>query len=1207
MDPNTTKTLIKAAIKSKSMGPQPISATTKFCNKAIILSEKIITPARDTTSLNSTMKRSYEDVEDIKSYIITKNQKLDAEKSDMPFSKVTGSTLSKTPFIQSTKQIILNAAKQMTGVAKSSGKAKILNQTIIRPAGEMFQEKSSTSVEDNIEFDINSMPIVISDELLTAESLENMPIVLGDNIQKTQNMENMKVIVEKKHPPSNTKLVNKTVAVPSIMASTVRMPAVRKMQTTKILQTSGQTQKINRHASPVMTTSKSKYIVLPESPNRTIQMAKKPNIVRRSVAGTGVVDSTAQNVSSESTGHKIMIVTNQQGQQQRVLLTPAQQKMFGMQLPKAGKTVVKSVGNQKVLLNKGQTISTTSASTSKIQGQFISSTKASSKPQICTTQIVSPQIKLAPPRKAQKLCLVGSQINKPATQKTILIKNQHGQTVRKIQGTDDALLDKQVAEQLEAIKVSSLKAQQRQQELSAKTSSVAKQIPNITRKPYSKRPEIKQTLTTQTKQSFHLSPPNVSGISKLSERGLPPLAPIKADKKSEDLPRQAPETKPIENKPSDRPLNQVVIQDNMGNQTTVTEGQILAVANETVDGQPKSYMLVTVDEAGNFTPLNNETLMSLDPSLAGLTRGDLSNMVLQMDPAGIKDGANTVSQLQAPSQEKVKIDEETSAVFEKEISTKPLIQTPQHPDQVAAQVQVTCNINGEPGQQIILSGDPIATQKFLDSLSEGNTDLANILAHAEGSSFLIQTDDQQILINTGPTDTQMSQSTTTIAEQPEQGNPMFATHPIKNQDILAAALADTDVFQQDQVTNQSKVLHSQLSPGQNLFPLNVGNVLETSLTLNSPIMTPLEVPSTNSKIIPDEEADILTTHVPKNVDLPITITDPNISQTVSHQQVLMASDLQTNLELSLPISETAISVTSEMNSPSFVYSLPNLDVAEHTEISQKSFSSSMPLLTEDIDETSITATTISVEEKLKLQQTDSTGDSPCREKVPHINIAETLSNRRSGMITSDGTFMEEGLCTLGGEMCSSLSEPPPEMFDIPISNDSLQFLSTKSQNGCKEKSHTSTMEPALLADENSMEIPVQPQIVADLKDPSEEAQNSVSDETPMERKVILCCSQCRSEIEKLNDLIREKKNLKTENDKLKNHYNMKAEMAAKLKAEIETLTNSNYTMQKQIKNMEKEKIETPSNLTQLQAIKFENENLKLVLKQLQESKNRSTK
>lgn len=80
--------------------------------------------------------------------------------------------------------------------------------------------------------------------------------------------------------------------------------------------------------------------------------------------------------------------------------------------------------------------------------------------------------------------------------------------------------------------------------------------------------------------------------------------------------------------------------------------------------------------------------------------------------------------------------------------------------------------------------------------------------------------------------------------------------------------------------------------------------------------------------------------VPKNVDLPITITDPNISQTVAHQPTLM--------ELSLPIPDNSSS--QDINSPSFPYALTTIE--ESVGLSQKSFNGSMPLLTEDVIEVS---------------------------------------------------------------------------------------------------------------------------------------------------------------------------------------------------------------------------------------------------------------
>lgn len=95
-----------------------------------------------------------------------------------------------------------------------------------------------------------------------------------------------------------------------------------------------------------------------------------------------------------------------------------------------------------------------------------------------------------------------------------------------------------------------------------------------------------------------------------------------------------------------------------------------------------------------------------------------------------------------------------------------------------------------------------------------------------------------------------------VCLQDTTSSSLFASHK-PNQDILAAALANTDVFPSTDHSSILKGASSQVSPGSALFPMHVGNVLETSLTLSSPIMTPLEIPSTNSKKI-DAEADILS-------------------------------------------------------------------------------------------------------------------------------------------------------------------------------------------------------------------------------------------------------------------------------------------------------------------------------------------------------------
>lgn len=72
-------------------------------------------------------------------------------------------------------------------------------------------------------------------------------------------------------------------------------------------------------------------------------------------------------------------------------------------------------------------------------------------------------------------------------------------------------------------------------------------------------------------------------------------------------------------------------------------------------------------------------------------------------------------------------------------------------------------------------------------------------------------------------------------------------------------------------------------------------------------------------------------------------------------------------------------------------------------------------------------------------------------------------------------IVDEGLSTLGGEMCSSLSEPPPDMFD-------LSSLAPKEEEISSDLSSIPEPETLSINSENSNEIPLQPPIVASLSD-----------------------------------------------------------------------------------------------------------------------------
>lgn len=1099
-------------IKTKIVSISPKGLIMKTQTKKQPEQKKKINIAETVSVQKVSTKRDYEDIEDIDTFIIQKKPTaIEPEPETSP------------------KSIKKVATKP------SSGKAKILQQTIITPTGDIIQpeplqqqsqQQQQQQLDDNVMFDINSMPIVLGDQILQPENVDSLPVVISDSSGVAKKSEKT-VIIKKSNQqqPQQVKLLNKGLVKTTIGKSPTTATYVKvhpsqikgSIKGQKFYQIGPKAVKSSPTVIPQQG-KQGKFIIVPSTstpPGGKINVEKRMTITKKLQSVTPKqAAARVQNIAPEPAGNKIMIVTNQQGQQSRVLLTPAQQKLLGYQ---TSNSKIKSPAVKGTLVQKTTDVilsGTTSIPVKTVvqQRQFITTS-----PQLVTSPLGKQQITLPKamvttnirktPVQGQRLLLQNVTSQKVATTAKPTTIIRHQQTIKKIQPVDEALLDQQVQEQLQAIKASGLKSQQ------VKIEQPKTPVRQPARRSYLKKQsalvDIKQTTNTSRSAS---TPVTVKSV-KSEVSGLPPLAPISPTKKADALSQsdtavaQVLLTPTVEDQPKvevqQRPLNQLIIQDAQGNQTTITEGQILALPSETVDGQPSTYMLVTLDETGNLTPLNNEALMSLDPNL-GLG-GDLSNMVLQLDA-----GNATIQPQQSAVTEPVEkqseappipvITQQDNVVVEKQ-ETTPVVENAekQTEDVITAAEAVT-----DPNQQFYVA-DPATAQKLIESLTEGNADFASLLANAENNSILIHADGQQILINAN-TDNQMLLTVNTEGLSEGTNNPIFAAQPTKSQDILAAALADTDVFQQDQ-TQVSKVTQAQLSPNSPLYPMNVGNVLETSLTLTSPIMTPLEVPSTNNKKIADDETDILT-QVPKNVDLPITITDPNISQTVAQQQVsLMANDLQSNLELPLAISDANIVVvTTELNSPSYGFSLPSLDDA--VDINQKGFGSSisMPLLSEDSREGGMK--TDDSNQSLEKVTSDEGKSNEAIETKDNSDDVKQMKKIRKSSSCEDSDMMTEGLCTLGGEMCSSLSEPPPDMFDLTVvsapfmntmkNSDDIPESSPKTSensednkrnendiynphsNSRSEGTVTSDTTSDLNVDENSCEIPVQPEIVTDL-------------------------------------------------------------------------------------------------------------------------------
>ncbi|CAK9825203.1 hypothetical protein ANTRET_LOCUS3260 [Anthophora retusa] len=161
-----------------------------------------------------------------------------------------------------------------------------------------------------------------------------------------------------------------------------------------------------------------------------------------------------------------------------------------------------------------------------------------------------------------------------------------------------------------------------------------------------------------------------------------------------------------------------------------------------------------------------------------------------------------------------------------------------------------------------------------------------------------------------------------------------------NQDILAAALANTDFQQEISLTenptgnvmntgltqtsliNQT-ILQSTIIPPTE--PISSPLVLETSTTLNQPIMTPLEVPS-NLPIQSELTPTSAVATIPTSLELPITITNPNISYiSTGEAQIQIPGNSMPDIGEIIENPSTAEIARTEMPVSTQYLVLPSLD------------------------------------------------------------------------------------------------------------------------------------------------------------------------------------------------------------------------------------------------------------------------------------------
>lgn len=271
-----------------------------------------------------------------------------------------------------------------------------------KPQSSSSAHEKKSNVSDEGLFDINSMPIVLSDDIITPENIEKMPMVMSDgNIitNPTKTVKNKQVLNEKdkksnagtmiNKPEMKTLLINAVpevskVSTPNILSKSSKLRTSKPMfiidkmtGKQKIIMTKSEPMKEVKQSSlktqpigqaPAKT---EKFIILPAAnaprPNRTQKIVIDPQtgkahvLVTKSSETLNMTDNkpvSAKLIPSVSEagapGGTVMIITNAQGAQSRIVLTPEHEKILFPNKQQPNLTHIKTV-SQRQVVNAGNT------------------------------------------------------------------------------------------------------------------------------------------------------------------------------------------------------------------------------------------------------------------------------------------------------------------------------------------------------------------------------------------------------------------------------------------------------------------------------------------------------------------------------------------------------------------------------------------------------------------------------------------------------------------------------------------------------------------------------------------------------------------------------------------------------------------------------------------------------------------------------------
>lgn len=318
-------------------------------------------------------------------------------------------------------------------------------------------------------------------------------------------------------------------------------------------------------------------------------------------------------------------------------------------------------------------------------------------------------------------------------------------------------------------------------------------------------------------------------------------------------------------------------------QTSTTKSSTKSHSSKLHSQAQKNLLNVAVNSIGTATTNANIITTLTIPSLEPIDTEKKAKADLQLVDAGQKE-AGKVEKIQTEKSVDAADKTEELKVTQPQIMALPT----ESSDGTQTYVLVTID---EQGQIQPLDNNTLMSLEGTTQNQDGTRTLyidPSSLGETAGLDNIVLQFDNGILPNI--------QSNVTTEPSPTIIPESFPTSEViqtSNQDILAAALANTD-FQQEITLPENQtgsvmttgltqaslinrtILQSTIIPPTQ--PISSPSVLETSLTLNQPIMTPLEVPS-NLPIQSDSTptSSTVVSTIPTSLELPITITNPTIS------------------------------------------------------------------------------------------------------------------------------------------------------------------------------------------------------------------------------------------------------------------------------------------------------------------------------------------